>query len=69
MAEANKLGDSGAYLGPGTKIYGKLQFDGPATIEGEIEGEIIAHASVTMDASAAPGRFVSRRTASLSSSM
>ena len=42
MAEANKLGDSGAYLGPGTKIHGKLQFDGPATIEGEIEGEIIA---------------------------
>jgi cytoskeletal protein CcmA (bactofilin family) len=48
MAEANKLGDSGAYLGPGTKIHGKLQFDGPATIEGEIEGEIIAHASVTI---------------------
>jgi cytoskeletal protein CcmA (bactofilin family) len=48
MAELNKLGDSGAYLGPGTKIHGKLQFDGPATIEGEIEGEIIAHASVTI---------------------
>ena len=38
MAEPNKLGESGAYLGPGTKINGKLQFDGPATIEGEIEG-------------------------------
>jgi cytoskeletal protein CcmA (bactofilin family) len=48
MTEATKLGDSGAYLGPGTKINGKLQFDGPATIEGEIEGEIIAHASVTI---------------------
>lgn len=48
MAEANRLGDSGAYLGPGTKITGKLQFDGPATIEGDIEGEIIAHASVTI---------------------
>jgi cytoskeletal protein CcmA (bactofilin family) len=48
MAEPNKLGESGAYLGPGTKINGKLQFDGPATIEGEIEGEIIAHASVTI---------------------
>lgn len=48
MAELNKLGDSGAYLGPGTKVNGKLQFDGPATIEGDIEGEIIAHASVTI---------------------
>ena len=46
MAEANRLGDSEAYLGPGLKINGKLQFDGPARIEGEIEGEIIAHASV-----------------------
>src|SRR5215813_14261269 len=46
MAEANRLGDSEAYLGPGIKINGKLQFDGPARIEGEIEGEIIAHASV-----------------------
>ena len=48
MAEPNRLGESGAYLGPGTKITGKLQFDGPATIEGDIEGEIIAHASVTI---------------------
>lgn len=48
MAEANRPGESGAYLGPGTKITGKLQFDGPATIEGDVEGEIIAHASVTI---------------------
>ena len=48
MAEANRLGESGAYLGPGTKITGKLQFDGPATIEGDVEGEILAHASVTI---------------------
>ena len=37
MAEPNKLGESGAYLGTGTKITGKLQFDGPATIEGELK--------------------------------
>jgi cytoskeletal protein CcmA (bactofilin family) len=48
MAELNKSGDSGAYLGPGTKVNGKLHFDGPATIEGDIEGEIVAHASVTI---------------------
>ncbi len=40
--------DLGAYLGPGTKINGKLHFDGPATIEGEVEGEIVAQATVTV---------------------
>ena len=48
MIETNKPGDLGAYFAPGIKINGKLQFDGPATIEGEIEGEIIAHARVTI---------------------
>jgi cytoskeletal protein CcmA (bactofilin family) len=48
MADVTKGGETGAYLGPGTKISGKLQFDGPATIEGEIEGEIIGQASVTI---------------------
>jgi cytoskeletal protein CcmA (bactofilin family) len=40
--------DLGAYIGPGTKISGKLHFDGPATIEGEIEGEIVSQASLTI---------------------
>src|ERR1051326_8163982 len=40
--------DLGAYLGPGTKINGKLNFDAPVTIEGEIEGEIVAQANVTV---------------------
>jgi cytoskeletal protein CcmA (bactofilin family) len=48
MADVNRGSESGAYLGPGTKINGKLQFDGPATIDGEIEGEIIGQASVTI---------------------
>ena len=48
MADGNGASDSGAYLGPGTKINGKLQFDGPATIEGEVEGEIVAQANVTV---------------------
>lgn len=52
MAEINRPnglpGDLGAYLGPGTKINGKLQFDGQATIDGEVEGEIIAQAHVTV---------------------
>jgi cytoskeletal protein CcmA (bactofilin family) len=48
MADVNKPTSSGAYLGLGTKIIGKLHFDGPATIEGEVEGEIVAAANVTI---------------------
>src|SRR5947208_16964602 len=52
MAEINRPSglpaDLGAYLGPGTKINGKLQFDGQATIDGEVEGEIVAQAHVTV---------------------
>jgi cytoskeletal protein CcmA (bactofilin family) len=52
MADANRPAslpaDLGAYLGAGTKINGKLHFDGPATIEGEVEGEIIAQANITI---------------------
>jgi cytoskeletal protein CcmA (bactofilin family) len=48
MADGNRPGDSGAYLGPGTKVNGKLQFDGPATIDGEVEGEIAAQANVNV---------------------
>jgi cytoskeletal protein CcmA (bactofilin family) len=52
MADANRPGilpaDLGAYLGAGTKINGKLHFDGPATIDGEVEGEIIAQANITI---------------------
>jgi cytoskeletal protein CcmA (bactofilin family) len=48
MADANRPTELGAYLGPGTKVNGKLIFDGPATIEGEVEGEIVAQANVTV---------------------
>jgi len=48
MRPAGIPADVGAYLGPGTKINGKLHFDGPATIEGEVEGEIIAQATITV---------------------
>jgi cytoskeletal protein CcmA (bactofilin family) len=52
MAETNRPSglpaDLGAYLGPGTKINGKLHFDGQATIDGEVEGEIVAQAHVTV---------------------
>jgi cytoskeletal protein CcmA (bactofilin family) len=48
MADYTRSVTSGAFLGPGTKITGKLHFDGPATIEGEIEGEITGQASITI---------------------
>lgn len=52
MAEINRStgtsADLGAYLGPGAKIIGKLQFDGQATIEGEVEGEIVSQSHLTV---------------------
>jgi cytoskeletal protein CcmA (bactofilin family) len=34
--------EAGAYLGEGSEVSGKLNFEGPARIEGQIDGEIIA---------------------------
>ena len=52
MAESNRPNglpaDLGAYLGAGTKINGKLHFEGQATIEGEVEGEIVAQAHIVV---------------------
>ncbi len=55
MAETSRQvarGESGAYLGPGTKASGRLMFEGPTTIEGEIEGEILVHGNLTIGESA-----------------
>jgi cytoskeletal protein CcmA (bactofilin family) len=52
MAEFNRssggVSDVGAYIGTGTRINGKLHFEGQATIDGEVEGEIIAQAHITV---------------------
>ena len=53
MAEANRptvarATESGAYLGPGSKASGRLLFEGPTTIEGEIDGEIVVHGALTI---------------------
>ena len=52
MAETNRPNgvpaDVGAYLGTGTKINGKLHFEGQATIDGEVDGEIVAQAHITV---------------------
>ncbi|HEY2989113.1 MAG TPA: polymer-forming cytoskeletal protein [Candidatus Binatia bacterium] len=53
MAETSRLAgargaESGAYLGPGSKVSGKLLFEGATTIDGEIEGEILVHGNLTI---------------------
>ncbi len=47
-APGARAADSGAYLGPGSKASGRLIFEGPTTIEGEIDGEISVHGSLTI---------------------
>jgi cytoskeletal protein CcmA (bactofilin family) len=43
---------SGAYLDGGSKISGKLSFEGPTKIDGQIDGEIQAKDSLTVGESA-----------------
>lgn len=43
-----QYGDLGAYLGSGTKVTGKLTFDGATTIDGEVDGEIVAQGNITI---------------------
>ena len=44
--------EGGAYLGEGSKVSGKLNFEGPARIDGQIDGEIIAKDSIMIGESA-----------------
>jgi cytoskeletal protein CcmA (bactofilin family) len=44
--------DSGAYLDAGSKISGKLHFETPARIDGQVDGEINAKDSLTIGESA-----------------
>ncbi len=41
-----------AFLGKGTRITGKLEFEGPSRIEGHVEGEVLARDTVTVGESA-----------------
>lgn len=43
---------SNAFLGKGTRVVGKLSFEGPARIEGVVEGEIAAQDTLTIGESA-----------------
>jgi cytoskeletal protein CcmA (bactofilin family) len=44
--------EAGSYLGQGSKASGKLNFEGPARIDGQIDGEIIAKNSIMIGESA-----------------
>jgi len=44
--------EAGSYLGEGSKASGKLSFEGPAWIGGQIDGEIIAKNSIMIGESA-----------------
>ena len=44
--------DGRAYLDRGSKISGKISFEGPARIDGEVDGEISAKDSLTIGESA-----------------
>ena len=51
MAQTEKsantqLSEVGGYIGQGTKVTGKFQFEGTTTIEGEISGEILVHGNL-----------------------
>lgn len=42
------IGSATAFLGRGAKIVGKISFDGPAQIEGEVEGEVTSTDTLTV---------------------
>ncbi|NIO07773.1 MAG: hypothetical protein GTO40_07095, partial [Deltaproteobacteria bacterium] len=48
MVQADKsakahLSEVGGYIGQGTKVTGKFQFEGTTTIDGDMSGEIYVH--------------------------
>src|SRR5262245_25512092 len=58
VAEREKTATGGdasaasAFLGKGTRVIGKLAFEGPARVEGTVEGEISAQDTLTIGESA-----------------
>ena len=47
-ASGGTSGGMDAFLGKGTKVNGKLKFEGPARIEGQVDGEISAQDILTI---------------------
>ena len=51
-AQPDEAGATSAFLGKGTRITGKLTFEGTVRIEGQVEGEITAQDTLTIGESA-----------------
>jgi cytoskeletal protein CcmA (bactofilin family) len=47
-SEAADMSGTSAFLGKGTRVTGKLTFEGPVRIEGHVEGEITARDILTI---------------------
>jgi cytoskeletal protein CcmA (bactofilin family) len=47
-SEASDMSGANAFLGRGTRVTGKLIFEGPVRIEGQVEGEITARDTLTI---------------------
>lgn len=47
-AEPGTMGGTSAFLGKGTRVAGKLTFEGPVRIEGYVEGELTANDTLTI---------------------
>ena len=52
MPEDGGGSGSNAFLGKGSRVVGKLTFEGPVRIEGQVEGEITAQDALTIGESA-----------------
>jgi cytoskeletal protein CcmA (bactofilin family) len=50
--QAEGASEISAFLGKGTRVTGKLAFDGPGRIEGHVEGEVSAQDSLVIGESA-----------------
>jgi cytoskeletal protein CcmA (bactofilin family) len=48
QVEPERVGNLSAFLGAGCRVTGKLEFDGPVLIEGQLDGEIIARDTLTI---------------------
>jgi len=47
-ADTASMSGTSAFLGKGTRVSGKLTFEGPVRIEGHVEGEVAAHDTLTI---------------------
>ncbi|MEA2626138.1 MAG: hypothetical protein QOD06_2183 [Candidatus Binatota bacterium] len=60
--EVGDLGDVNAYLGRGTRVSGKLVFDGTVRVDGQVEGEISAQDTLIVGETAVVNAQISGNT-------